>query len=134
MREIKFRVWYKYWKQMFYLDDELNTGHKDLGEVSLKDTYSFEFMQYTGLKDKKGKEIYEGDIVEQNYEWTQNGRIINKERKRICQIIWEDDIGRLQISHIKGDITLPNFESMCITKNVEVIGNIYENSELLKGE
>ena len=67
-------------------------------------------MQYTGLKDKNGKEIYEGDICQYK-------------NRNIVKIYFKD--GHFLMNNW-GDIS-------CDLSDVEVIGNIYENSELLKG-
>lgn len=74
-----------------------------------------QIMQYTGLKDKSGKEIYEGDIVKEQY----HGSLYVQEVK------WSEPNSGFWIggaAHLnKG-----------VAQDLEIIGNIYENSELLK--
>jgi len=72
--------------------------------------------QSTGLKDKNGKEIYEGDILESNHKLFR------------FEVIWSEDWAMFTV---KGDSVeaLIRWDTYC-----EVIGNIYENPELLKGE
>ena len=119
-REIKFRAWDKETKSMI----------KEVWEIGLKSNYNqswligddkrtdnFELMQYTGLKDKNGKEIYEGDIV--------------KSRDNHLFII-NYEYGSFGAGWIKDDLVWYSSATKSFDKKIfEVIGNIYENSELL---
>ncbi len=63
MREIKFRAWDENLKRMFQVHT-LGTKFSDTDNLRFgTSTRDFNLMQYTGLKDKNGKEIYEGDIL-----------------------------------------------------------------------
>lgn len=61
-REIKFRIWNDYDKKMIYWNELLKNN---LANIFTIPSYDKWLMQYTGLHDKNGKEIYEGDIVQQ---------------------------------------------------------------------
>lgn len=105
-REIKFRAWNLNYKKMVFFDLK--------GFEYLNDKY-FVVMQYTGLKDSKGVEIYEGDIVKS--EWT-------KDSQRLISA---------QVIFSFGEFTCRGAKyNLYQYVDLEVIGNIYENQELLK--
>jgi uncharacterized phage protein (TIGR01671 family) len=121
-REIKFRAWDgKSWTTVgMFIGTE--NGSRLFGiDTSLE---GIAVMQYTGLKDKNGKEIYEGDIVRGN-ESGYDGIKINK---------WDEmRIGKVDFSHCSWvyQINGQDHQILMYLQNIEVIGNIYENPELL---
>ena len=127
MREIKFRAWDKEGGRMVYLEPYLYLNHKgnfeyvdgpDL-ETSERD---YPVMQFTGLKDKNDKEIYEGDIIKIKPSDGMNLDLIE-------EIKWVDQNNWLgKNCPVNGFV---NHESIYKIKP-EIIGNIYENPELLK--
>ena len=131
MREIKFRAWDKLDKKMINWRDTADNDEL-LGQlIMFPDEDMFILMQYTGLKDKNGVEIYEGDILK-----------INKITKYLkaqydndnFKIEWQNDKGWWTATPINlaenGIEVCPDPEEW--TKYCEVIGNIYENPELIK--
>lgn len=122
MREIKFRAWDVNTKEMYYdtrfcmqaIADERYAGY---GE-------DLELMQYTGLKDKTGKEVYEGDVVHYRYDYEGNN---------YWEVKWEYDGWKMvRGERVTGDQNCSDDSHYNDWKEVEIIGNIYENSELLK--
>lgn len=123
-RELKFRAWDSYREKMVLQNQEIRDGHSFAGVawgsaltvneegIAMQDSV-LEVMQYTGLKDKNGKEIYEGDMVR-----SVDGYpcIVGYDTTKAEY----DPFGSGEFSEWG--------------EGVEVIGNIYENPLLLKGE
>ena len=143
MKELKFRAFHKPSKKLFgicYLDFKnkmISSRQKVIGQgkrvyfdtvdYDLKDC---ELMQFTGLKDVDGKDIFEGDIVEVEFDdyYSNNSFTIDEDEKFIGEIVFED-FGY----YIK-------FPDMCFMSiidivdyefNIKILGNIHQNSELL---
>jgi len=129
MREIKFRAWDKIHKEMSTWPSLYD--NPNLWEYILSHNEQFEnwigdivLMQYTGLKDKNGTEIYEGDILLFNN--SHNGM----NRKWKCVVKYR---GGSFVCEYPVDGVYNHFDSWNVPKVTwEVIGNIYENPELLE--
>ena len=122
MREIKFRAWLvdvpngprmEEWNPSFFSDMSPVTSW---GDEFPTDDPSVVLMQYTGLKDKNGKEIYEGDIVQET------GGLP-------CEVYWRDEVAGFEFVYA-GNSWMPNVDAA--GRWFEVIGNIYENPELAR--
>jgi len=135
-REIKFRAWDKKEKMMCYvslIDFENSTcvliyptktykeEDKSFSEVKL--------MQYTGLKDKNGKEIYEGDILKSV---TLDGKVHHEPVKFhegcFCKLTTLPPNNRKRWSSLRIHL----YDDMDILIAYEVVGNVFENPELLE--
>ena len=141
MKELKFRVWeerenaYDTWS--YILDSNGNLFRNVYGALIGCDKEDYIVEQYTGLKDKNGKEIYEGDIVEAPIYgvWTTgNSDAIFGDKIWKLLVIWSDaDCGFL--FKVIGSKNQPNRVYDILDQRLGafvVIGNIHENADLLE--
>lgn len=115
MRTIKFRAWDK-------LAERMQDPFNPFRSSAYSNPGNFEFMQFTGLFDRNGKEIYEGDIVRVH------GDAFDVGDEPEFEVKWSKEGGYFMEDDFGGDY-LPclgndNYE-------LEIIGNIYSNPELL---
>ena len=122
MREIKFRAWLKEERKMVNVEtlfigiNRLCFGNSKTEDLFFRDFEEVELMQYTGVKDKNNREIYEGDIVILNDAEEENRCIVKY--KYGSYILVDGDL-REDLSNVEA-------------KFLEVVGNIYENKNLLE--
>lgn len=143
MRDIKFRAWDKKRKRMYqvlhlHLDsrEEVWATVKGFDIIEQKDIHIriqpkyIELMQYTGLNDKNGKEIYEGDIVKYFGKW-KGGNAVPPDfmPHRISWVMGGFHAIPMDI-HTAVSSHATNWKGVGHT-DCEIIGNIYENPELL---
>lgn len=154
MREIKFRAWdkdYKYmnhkvmvgnvWDEdnyhahMVWVDAEDVDYECESGWMNFDEHSNIELMQYTGLKDKDGVEIYEGDILKtfSNINKYTDSLAEDIEPKFEYTTIVRDG-ACFKTTYKKRPSYVLNENSGSMVEHMEVIGNIYENTELLERE
>jgi len=120
-REIKFRAWNKHEERMISWTEIENGSENTLKEnFEQMEKIGFVLLQFTGLADKQGKEIYEGDIVK--IFCGQEGGSGN----------YEFNIIEFEGDGFKCKPSYEDLHSATINNFVEVIGNVFENKELLK--
>lgn len=123
MRDIKFRAWEIEKEEMISVDDINFNGDGLINTRGAWRAFSeVELMQYTGLKDKNGVEIYEGDILDFTLEQHYDG-------------IYQEMNYKQPIVFSKGSFWAGNnllHAVICADEELRVIGSIYENPELLE--
>ena len=121
-REIKYRAWLKEEKKMVnvflmsltekWIGYQIFYEEEKKKKFEFSDSENFKLIQYTGLKDSLGNEIYEGDILWNEYD------------EEYGEVIFDEGEWKLLESNISQNL-------FSILDVVEVKGNIYENEELL---
>lgn len=145
MRSLKFRAWNGKVKEFAYFHAGVDAyemfrrrwadvdGELDDSEVC------YDFEQYTGLTDKKGKEIYEGDIIKAKIDglWQTGAHTVSKGKATWNLEVVYNDIRYMDVFHILGSKNQPDriyylFDEQI--SDLEIIGNVHENPELIGGE
>ncbi|CAK0765192.1 putative YopX domain-containing protein [Gammaproteobacteria bacterium] len=123
-REYKFRIYSFVSKYFIYFDVYEGVPQGIAGGVS-------EPQEYTGLKDKDGKEIYCGDIVELHTAANDKAKDVKGNHCGLYEIYWDR---YYKLKTIKPNwFFVPTFEGPAADYNImKVVGNIFENKELLK--
>ena len=125
MREIKFRAWLKEERKMVNVEtlfigiNRLCFGNSKTEDLFFRDFEEVELMQYTGLEDKNSKEIYEGDIL------------FFRDENMKYVVVWQDTafiIESIEIRKYSEKMYWLDDTEICC----EIVGNIYENKNLLK--
>lgn len=137
MREIKFRAWNTKLRKMFFPEEMaqdqmclLPTGYFiNVHPIAKLSTIDYDYvmipLQFTGLHDRLGKEIWEGDIVK----FTSHAKY-----DLIGEVKWFDDVSSFMIEY-KFSSTVTDWQEFGLPiKKIEIIGNVWENPELLKKE
>lgn len=117
MREIKFRAWDKerlLWLEINSIDFESKKIYLKGGEI--RNFSKVNVVEYTGSKDCKGVEIYEGDLIK------------NKSG-RICKVVWDNWNGGWDATPMIGIGDWKGFNVSEWKEFTEIIGNIHENSK-----
>lgn len=125
MREIKFRAWLKEERKMVNVEtlfigiNRLCFGNSKTEDLFFRDFEEVELMQYTGLKDKNGKEICENDLIS---------------CKKYKNIVVFFENGCFEVKYSKNDTTniICALDTLLEKYMCQVSGNIYENPELLE--
>ena len=140
MRQIKFRAWSKNLKEMCkvhsmdifkipkHIELVVNPSGEEDGDLSTSSFDDVIVMQFTGIKDKNEKEIFEGDILKIH-------DLKGVTNDFIAQICWsEKELSWAFKERLHWQRPTESMWAWILDKELEVIGNIYENPQLLEGK
>jgi uncharacterized phage protein (TIGR01671 family) len=123
MKEYKFRIYSFVSKYFIYFDVYEGVPQGIAHGVS-------EPQEYTGLQDKDGKEIYCGDIVELHTAANDKAKDVKDNHCGLYEIYWDR---KYKLKEIKSNWFFKVIDNDCANFNImKVVGNVFENSELLK--
>ena len=131
-----FRVWSDYWKEYateaeLHMDGSVDAIFEDADGVPHHENTDLVVEFGTWLKDKNGKETYEGDILEQFVCGVKTFKGKPCGRRTIWQVRWNDKECCFELHYLR---SIFGDSLMSCDDEYEVIGNIHENHELLEEE
>lgn len=139
MNKLKYRAWSVKTKTMYILDPYEKYLKGTLGDLA--ETEEWKVMQFTGLLDKNGKEIFSGDVVRILYtNWISNSNpniSLEEYKKSISnygEVIFSNGFGFAEFSLINESLEWTGGIAPGRHGEIEVIGNIWENPELVNKE
>jgi uncharacterized phage protein (TIGR01671 family) len=126
MRSIKFRAHHPDSGMKYFILNQVDGGAILFDDGDWRRLNDCEVMQFTGIYDKNGKEIYEGDVVKLGDNMIYDGIL--------CEVVWLEKLVEFCYKFLTGDNNGKYTDMLDTWRSYEVIGDIYENSELLKEE
>lgn len=134
----KFRIWGKIFKQYYDEENSFLGANGDPYYYDYEDGLTSldpekDIIQFsTGLRDKNGKEIYEGDLVEDLTTFFvpqegSNSFILKKRETNPLEVYWCEGEAQFRMKNDKHE-----YHESLVGRRIEIIGNIFENSELIE--
>ena len=114
-REIKFRAWYMPFGSKDPRQEMLHRRASSILSFAEMNPEAYIVEQFTGLKDKNGKDVYEGDLLKIKYPFSDNDEI--------CEVKW---------SNSDAGFIIGNFQFWKVVPKSVVVGNVHEDKDLLE--
>ena len=116
-REIKFRAWYMPFGSKGPMQEMLHRRASSILSFAEMNSDAYIVEQFTGLKDKNGKDVYEGDLLKIKYPFSDNDEI--------CEVKW---------SNSDAGFIIGNFQLWKVVPKSVVVGNVHEDKDLLEAD
>lgn len=116
-RQIKFRAWHMPFGSKGPMQEMLHRRASSILSFAEMNSDAYIVEQFTGLKDKNGKDVYEGDLLKIKYPFSDNDEI--------CEVKW---------SNSDAGFIIGNFQLWKVVPKSVVVGNVHEDKDLLEAD
>ena len=116
-RQIKFRAWHMPFGSKGPMQQMLHRRASSILSFAEMNSDAYIVEQFTGLKDKNGKDVYEGDLLKIKYPFSDNDEI--------CEVKW---------SNSDAGFIIGNFQLWKVVPKSVVVGNVHEDKDLLEAD